>query len=53
MPEEQEDESLVQYFCLKCLGDTWLRIPFTPQFCAHCGVPLMPKRLEIRDTEAA
>jgi hypothetical protein len=35
-----ETEPLVQFTCKACFGESWLRVPFLPQFCAHCGKAL-------------
>lgn len=40
MDEILVEETTIQYLCRRCMGEVWLRVPFTPNFCSHCGVQL-------------
>jgi hypothetical protein len=42
MADESIDEvdKLIQYSCRGCLGEMWLRFPFVPAICCHCGKKL-------------
>jgi rRNA maturation endonuclease Nob1 len=37
------NEQLVQYTCRGCFGEVWLRVPFAPHFCSHCGKEIRAK----------
>jgi hypothetical protein len=47
----EDQDNLVQYFCRGCFGESWLRIPFAPRFCAHCGVQFLGDRIQITEME--
>jgi hypothetical protein len=36
-PTVEELEQLVQFTCRSCMGEAWMRVPFAPLYCAHCG----------------